>query len=526
MSTHDAEDALRPNTRTRILFMSSNGGGLGHLTRLLAIARRLPDHFEPVFLTMSLGIEAVKKLGYWVDYIPAPSSGLLYKKEWHDYIKSRFSAAVNELTPAAVVFDGTFVYRGLCDALDSFPHIFKVWSRRAMWQPMSSKRILQAETQTRSFDLILEPGEFAAAVDDGFTQTQRHLTTTLNPVVLLGPDELLSREEARRELGIDPDSLAVLLNLGAGNINSIDNVATVVAEILKNHPTVHLVAAQSIISLGKLPEAEGRVTTIETYPLARLSHAFDFCVVAPGYNSYHELLSYAVPTLFIPNEQTVLDDQGKRATWGQDTGTNLTCSADDLDGLRNALHRLLNPEVRAKLSEQCRKLAPADGSTRAASIVANGKAAPPINTQPVDDTIGSLLKRWISAIKYSLWLHKSDRSSAPHRTLFVLGRGVLDSQHGRDAIEEIVSLGDAAICLVGSSDFGAIRRHGLAVELITEDLEANAPANAELSIYAIEKARALIEGYNCQAVQYVGQNGLHRQLLALRSVAEPAPFEH
>ena len=49
--------ALRPPAGTsvahpEVLFISSNGVGLGHLTRLMAVARRL-KHAHPIFLTMS-----------------------------------------------------------------------------------------------------------------------------------------------------------------------------------------------------------------------------------------------------------------------------------------------------------------------------------------------------------------------------------------------------------------------------------------------------------------------------------------
>src|SRR4051794_41695695 len=43
----------------RILFATSNGTGLGHLTRSMAVARRLPDGFEPMMLTLSAAAPVV-----------------------------------------------------------------------------------------------------------------------------------------------------------------------------------------------------------------------------------------------------------------------------------------------------------------------------------------------------------------------------------------------------------------------------------------------------------------------------------
>ena len=46
-------DSGRPAPRTRVLLMSSNGAGMGHLTRLLAYAQHLPPRIEPYVLSLS-----------------------------------------------------------------------------------------------------------------------------------------------------------------------------------------------------------------------------------------------------------------------------------------------------------------------------------------------------------------------------------------------------------------------------------------------------------------------------------------
>lgn len=522
----DLDVRTRPEARTRILFITSNGGGLGHLTRVLAIARRLPDEFEPVFLTMSAGVAAVRELGYWVDHIPGAKSGLLRNNDWLDYVEDRVNAAVRHLAPAALVFDGTFPYRGLRDALDSNPQIFKVWSRRGMWKPVSMKRTMQAKSHIQCFDAVITPGEYAAEVDDGFTTANTERSTAVPPVVLLDPDELLDRDAARAELGIGNDKIAVLLNLAAGDADRVRRVVTAVADILHENPAVHLVTAQSIIAATEVQWPEGRVSVIETYPLARIIRAFDFCVAAPGYNAYHEMLAYAVPTLFIPRHVD-LDDQDKRATWGHDAGVNFVSSATDAEGLRDALQRLLDPEVRAAMTRRCRQLVAADGGASAASLIAAGASTPHLERQPRDQAGASepLLGRWIRGVRKIFRRSGKQRSSAPERTLFVLGRGALDTDAGRRAVEAIRALGDAAICLVGPDEFSAVRRLGLAVELITRDLDGDDLANVELGAYAIAKAGALVEGYNCRSIRYVGQSGLHKQLAALRYHLEPTAFD-
>ncbi|MDQ2676959.1 MAG: hypothetical protein M3Y34_09135, partial [Actinomycetota bacterium] len=52
----------------RILFLSSNGTGLGHLTRSMAIARRLDKSLEPSFFTLSGAAPVVADQGFEVEF--------------------------------------------------------------------------------------------------------------------------------------------------------------------------------------------------------------------------------------------------------------------------------------------------------------------------------------------------------------------------------------------------------------------------------------------------------------------------
>jgi hypothetical protein len=358
--------------RKRVLFISSNGGGLGHLTRLLAIARRLPADHEPMFLTMSTALDPIRKHGFWADYFASSAPSKLVSGRLHRYHEERVAAAIRAFRPSTLVFDGTFAYAGLLAAISRFPSVHKVWSRRGMWRPVSPNRVRHSLNQLLRFDLVVEPGELAGEVDTGATVAQRGLLRKIDPILLLDRHEQIGRAEARRELGIPGAAVAVLINLGAGNINRLDDdVALIVAELAKR-PDVHLVAAQSLIAARALPIDASRVTRLETYPLGRVLSAFDLCIAAPGYNSFHELLAGAVPTLFVPNEDTALDDQRGRATWGAARGLCLTARAGDAEGLRAALTAALDPEVRRRLRERCRELPACDGARQAAELIIAG----------------------------------------------------------------------------------------------------------------------------------------------------------
>jgi UDP-N-acetylglucosamine:LPS N-acetylglucosamine transferase len=62
------------------------------------------------------------------------------------------------------------------------------------------------------------------------------------------------------------------------------------------------------------------VHVVREYPLSRYFHAFDVAISASGYNSFHELLRFGVPTLFVPNRSTAMDDQVARASFAAKKG--------------------------------------------------------------------------------------------------------------------------------------------------------------------------------------------------------------
>ena len=143
---------------TRVLFISSNGIGMGHLTRTMAIARRLPEGFVPIILTMSKGMPTARSQGFFTEYFPSKKASGFDERVWTAALATRVSALIEEHGPALVAFDGIFPYRGVRRALDAHPDPVWVWIRRAMWRPDTGAEQLE---YSHIFDAILEPGEFA-----------------------------------------------------------------------------------------------------------------------------------------------------------------------------------------------------------------------------------------------------------------------------------------------------------------------------------------------------------------------------
>jgi UDP:flavonoid glycosyltransferase YjiC (YdhE family)/glycosyltransferase involved in cell wall biosynthesis len=348
----------RPARRRSVLFFTANGVGMGHLTRMMAVARRLPETVEPLFVTLSAGMKVVREAGYFCEYIPQHRGA-----EWHGFLERRLVEIIRRFDPQGLVFDGTFPWRGLMWAREATGLPF-VWARRAMWQPGSGSVNL---ANGRDFDFVVEPGEFAEAYDEGETTRHRDAVLRVRPILLLDDEDLLERGEARAALGLSPDARAVLIQLGAGNTFDVRSPARVTAEQLLEIGGTEVVFAASPIAREQAELPPG-VKRISTYPVSRFLRAFDFAVSAAGYNSFHELIGFGVPTIFVPMD-TQLDDQHGRARFAEDVGAGLDLAGFSEHGMARCLELIVDDEKRAEIAARCRELFPGNGARDFADAV-------------------------------------------------------------------------------------------------------------------------------------------------------------
>ena len=170
----------------RVLFATSNGTGLGHLNRAMAIARRLPDACESSFFTLSGAAPVVARNGYPVDYLSSyrrPASGT--DRAWNLRLGAMLEQVFEERRPDLVVFDGVHPYRALTHLLSARGAPRSIWCRRAMWRDGTA---FQAPlNRVGAFDAVLEPGELAESADRGPTVPRRGAAKRVRPIVYLDP---------------------------------------------------------------------------------------------------------------------------------------------------------------------------------------------------------------------------------------------------------------------------------------------------------------------------------------------------
>ena len=164
-AAHDAAGG-----KSRALFVPASGIGLGHVARLLAIARRLDDAVEPVFASLGQAGDVIDAFGYRSEYIPSRSDTRAPLSEWDAWFRHDLGEVIDRYEPAVVVFDGNNPTPGLVQAVLAHGACRLVWVRRGMGPETPSPFLDNA----RFFDCVIEPGEYAAERDTGPTSRLRH----------------------------------------------------------------------------------------------------------------------------------------------------------------------------------------------------------------------------------------------------------------------------------------------------------------------------------------------------------------
>lgn len=354
---------------TSLLLVTSNGAGMGHLSRQLSIGLAAPPGVQSTVLSLSMALPQVLELGIPGEYCPSYEREWMPRRFWNRYLRTRVVALASEVEADVVLFDGVAPYRGLLATRPYLPDTAFIWVRRGMWLPHTTPVNLDRSSQ---FDRVLEPGDLAKDADRGPTMG-RSDALLIPPISMVEVIDRPSRTESATMLGLDPQRPTVLLTLGSGRLGDIAAPGRVALEALLEHKGWQVAMTTAAIATSDIaiPDPTRVVGLRGVYPLARYLNAFDAVVSAAGYNAVHEFVSGGIPTLLVPNRATKTDDQGSRAHGVANRGLALVAEADDPDGIHHAIDRLLDESQRRQLRLTIDTLAPHErmgGAARAAEI--------------------------------------------------------------------------------------------------------------------------------------------------------------
>lgn len=343
----------------RVLFITSNGSGMGHLSRCLTVAAEAErSGLRTAILTLSTAYAKVRESGYPVMYHPSSAASPWTLPVWNRSFARYLHRLFESDRPDLVVFDGTAVYRGVTQTCRRF-EVPLTWLRRGMWKPEVTR--VQYDRPFDVADYVVVPGEVGAKT----SQEQNDVEYVL-PISQARQLDILEPSEAKNALGLDPTRHYALVQVGTAQFDSRPIAPTAVALIKKISPDLTPVVLVSPIA-GDHPDVDGAVVIHGRYPLAPYLRAFDVAVTSAGYNSVHENLAVTLPAVYVPKTTAVTDDQAARADLVTAKGCGLTAS--DESELATALRDLLSEGRADALRENIRALDHVDGSVETVSII-------------------------------------------------------------------------------------------------------------------------------------------------------------
>ena len=336
-------DALDVEKKHNIVLFPTNGVGFGHFTRLYAVAkqlRKIDEKLEIIFFTPMPTLHVP-----YSDNFPTYHLAGRYKHS--DMSPSTWNAVVEEMlrlvfethSPKWFIFDGAYPYRGMLNAINSHSAT-KMWLRRGTFKKGTNIPVDSIDF----FDKIIHPKD---SVIQNFENKIHQIDTQIvEPISLINKDEMMSRDKVRRRFNIPLDSFVVYVQLGAGRINEIDSDIRIIVDTILDNPSAHIVLGESM--LGKRLDLEfERLTIIRDYPNSIYFNGFDMSVQAGGYNSYHEMKIMNMPTIFIPNQNTGMDDQLARCEVAEHEGWGVVIRSVTKQEINEAIGKLskMKPSV-------------------------------------------------------------------------------------------------------------------------------------------------------------------------------------
>jgi len=355
----------------RWLIHATNGWGLGHVVRTLALARQIrarSPKSEILFLTNSEASNLIWREGFASVKLPSAQSihqGLIENRIAIPLGRALTAGVAAAFRPQVLISD-TFPLGGNTELLP----MLASWAHRILIYREVPQAVVSApEIQEilRRYHLILsahQPGQAP------MTFPPEVKVREVGDILIRSRDEGLPRDEARRRLGLPIDGFHVFFGLGGGGDDRyMEFFERIVAKAQSMAGWTLVWPVPPLLRKSGETAVDSRVKAVSYFPLAEVWRAFDGAITFMGANTLAELMHNGVPTIFLPPREGMADDQRSRGDRiaKHDAGWLLK-SLDD-DALAAAFTALADSEWRAAVSANARKLVPANGAVAAAEFL-------------------------------------------------------------------------------------------------------------------------------------------------------------
>jgi len=354
----------------RIVCYAVNGAGLGHVTRLIAIARwlrRLETLVtgaapEVIFLTSTEATSLLSDARFAAFKLPskgvARAAGLDVLE--HRRLAKHFVwQTLGVLAPDLLVVD-TFPQGSFDELLPVLDGRFKkVLVLRDVRPEFGARPIFQAAL--RLYDQIVVPHVEGRAPD--LSRVLDRPAAWVGDVLSVdaAPDD---RAALRAELGLpEHGPRLVYLSAGGGGDPGSEAALAALVDPLRAREDLHLLVGAGPLYRGRRLTGP-RLTWFTDPGVARFFPALDAAISAAGYNTVHELLHLGVPSAFFAQDK-IADQQAERIARAVEAGAASSLPNLRPEAITEALATLLSQGT--TLACRARALVPDNGARFAAA---------------------------------------------------------------------------------------------------------------------------------------------------------------
>ena len=358
----------------RIVLYAVNGSGMGHVTRLLAVARWLRRYAtylegappEILFLTSSEATTVLSQAGFASFKLPSKTvvrDAGMDMAEYRRLAKHFVWSQLGTFRPDLLVVD-TF-------PSGSFDELFQVLDGpfkkalvlRNVRPEYAARPVFQAAL--RLYDVIVSPHAadrtLQVALPPGVT------VRSAGEVIASDPSDHLAPAAARTQLGVSSGRRLVYLSAGGGGDPTTEPALESLVAALGERTDLHLLVGAGPLYRGRRLCGE-RLTWWSEPGVARFFGACDAAISAAGYNSFHELLYARVPTAFFAQAK-IADDQAGRVARALDAGAALATDPTNASEVRACVDRLIDAGQAAVLRRGSEQIVPDNGARRCAAAL-------------------------------------------------------------------------------------------------------------------------------------------------------------
>jgi UDP:flavonoid glycosyltransferase YjiC (YdhE family) len=334
-----ARPAVRSSASQRVLFIPTNGVGLGHAQRCAIVAGELADPGVAGFAAFPSCVPMLRDRGF--ETVP-----LVQKSEAHEDVFANDLVNHRRLSRTLrpgdlMVFDGGYVFDSILRATLE-RDLRAIWIRRGLWQPGQSNET--ALERSKIFSRILVPTEAFPELNDPPAGSDR--VCEVGPIVQQADMDAACRSRLREALAarfLPGATRLVVTMLGGGVAADRSAQLQAICQALEGRTDVlNLLVVWPHAKISPSLHGWKNSIPVRTRHALQFCKASDFAISAAGYNSFHELLYNRIPAILVPQMAPYMDDQERRARAACDRGCGAFARAQDLWTLLGHLKSFLD----------------------------------------------------------------------------------------------------------------------------------------------------------------------------------------